>query len=272
MERMNGTRDLIWGIALSLLVHGAFLGLPFSPGGQRVITTHQSIPLEISLVKLKGHGDVPPKTKPVPLTQPQRVRQSVSISKRKVTKRREQSLVGVEDKTIPLRREKLITPLNEEKTFTPTPEPISPAPQGKITGNDPQTGGEVEENPSLASPLPSVKNTAGREDLKASLIPKGGDSSGKRHITLARPRYDRNPKPSYPMIARRRGYEGVVVLKVEILPNGRVGELRVKRSSGHHILDKSALNTVKRWKFIPAKRGEDPIRIWAEIPIKFKLE
>ncbi|MFQ6078414.1 MAG: energy transducer TonB [Thermodesulfobacteriota bacterium] len=57
-----------------------------------------------------------------------------------------------------------------------------------------------------------------------------------------------------------------------MLRSGRVGELRVKRSSGHHILDKSALKTVKKWKFIPAKRGEDPIRMWAEIPIKFELE
>jgi protein TonB len=89
---------------------------------------------------------------------------------------------------------------------------------------------------------------------------------------LARPRYDRNPKPRYPRIARRRGYEGLVVLKVEILPDGRVGKVRVKRSSGHHILDKSALKTVKMWRFIPARQGDDPIRMWAEVPIKFDLE
>jgi protein TonB len=63
-----------------------------------------------------------------------------------------------------------------------------------------------------------------------------------------------------------------VVLKAEILPNGRVGKVRIKRSSGHDILDKSALKAVKKWRFIPAKRGEDPMRIWAEIPIKFELE
>ena len=271
MEKMNANRDLIWGTALSLLVHGAFFGLPFSPGSQGPTFTHQSIPLEISLVKVKGHDNTRPKMKLVPLSQPQRVRQSLSISKRKVTKRREKSSVDLGKKPIPVLREKPITPL-KEKTLTPTSKPLSPAPQRQIEENAPQPGGEMREKAPLASPLPSAETPIKGEDFKASLIPKGGDSTKSRPITLARPRYDRNPKPSYPRIARKRGYEGIVVLKVEILDNGRVGQLRVKRSSGHHILDRSALKTVKQWKFIPAKRGENPIRIWAEIPIKFELK
>ena len=271
MEKMNANRDLISGIALSLLVHGAFLGLPFSPGSQRPTLTHQSIPLEISLVKLKGHEDARPKMKLVPLSQPQRVRQGLSISRTKVTKRREKSPVDLGKKPIPIFRERPITPL-KEKTLRPTPKPLSPAPQRQIEDKAPQPGEKIPEKASLATPLSSAETPIKGEDFKASLIPQGGDSRRSRPITLARPRYDRNPKPSYPRIARRRGYEGVVVLKVEILDNGRVGELRVKRSSGHHILDRSALKTVKQWKFIPAKRGEDPIRIWVEIPIKFELK
>jgi len=268
---MNANRDLIWGTALSLLVHGAFLGLPFSPGGQGPTLTHQSIPLEISFVKLKGHDDARPKMKLVPLSRPQGVRQSLSMSTRKITKRREKSPLDLGKKPIPVLSEKPIDPL-KEKTLTPTPEPLSPAPQRQIEENAPQPGGEMGGKASLASSLPSAESPIKEEDFKTSLIPKGGDSPKSRPIILARPRYDRNPKPSYPRIARRRGYEGVVVLKVEILPNGRVGQLRVKRSSGHHILDRSALKTVKQWKFIPAKQGENPIRIWAEIPIKFELE
>jgi protein TonB len=264
---MNANRDLIWGIALSLLVHGAFLGLSFSPGRQRLTFPHQSIPLEISLVKLMGHEDAKPKMKLVPLSQPERVGQSVSISKKKVTKRREKWPVSLGMKPIPVLRGKPMIPL-KEKTLTPTPVPLSAAPQQRGEDKAPQPEGKGP----LASPVPSAENRLEGGDLKASLMPKEGDSARSRHITLAKPRYDGNPKPSYPRIARRRGYEGIVVLKVEILPSGRVGELRVKRSSGHHILDKSALKTVKKWKFIPAKRGEDPVRMWAEIPIKFELE
>jgi len=268
---MNANRDLIWGIALSLLVHGAFLGLPFSPGRQGFTLTHQSIPLEISLVKLKGQGDGRPRMKLVSLSQPERVGQRLSISKRKVTKRREKWPVSFGKNPIPVLREKPIIPL-KGKTLSQAQEPLSLAPQRKGEDLAPQPEGEVGGKRLLPSPLSSAENRLEGEDLKASLIPKGENSAGNRLITLAKPRYDGNPKPPYPRIARRRGYEGVVVLKVEILPNGRVGELRVKKSSGHHILDKSALNTVKKWKFIPAKRGEDPIRIWAEIPIKFEFE
>lgn len=267
MEKMNANRDLIWGMALSLLIHGAFLGLSFSPGSQRSTLPHQSMPLEISLVKLKGYEDARPKMKFVPLSQPERVGHSLSISKRKVTKRRGKWPARLGNKPIPFVREKPIIP-PYEKTLAQPPQPLSPAPQRKGEDKAPQPWGKS----LLVSPLPSAENHLEGGDLKASLIPKGGDSAGSRHITLAKPRYDGNPKPPYPRIARRRGYEGIVVLKVEILRSGRVGELRVKRSSGHHILDKSALKTVKKWKFIPAKRGEDPIRMWAEIPIKFELE
>ncbi len=246
MERMKPTRDLIWGVAISLLVHGAFLGLPFSPGGQRSVVSHQPIPLEISFIKLEVHEVTTPKAKPIAPTQPERVRQGVEVREKKVAKKREKST----------------TSLKEGETLTPAPEPFIPTPQAEITGNAPQQKEEGAKEVPLASPLPSAKDSLEGEAFNASLIP----------LILARPRYDRNPKPPYPMIARKRGYEGLVVLKVEILSNGRVGQVRVERSSGHRILDRSALKTVKEWRFIPAKRGEDPTRMWADIPIKFTLE
>jgi protein TonB len=269
---MNGTRDLIWGIALSLLFHGIFLGLPFSSGGQRLIPTHQSIPVEISLVELKGHEGGPPRMKLALRARPERVRQSVSIRRGRVMKKRKQSQVALEEKPIPVLREKPFIPLTEKKTLTPIPEPLSPAPGPRIENNVSQPGEEGAKRTPSASPLPSAENQIRGEDLRASLIPEGKNSSRSYPTTLAIPRYDRNPTSPYPRIARRRGYEGVVVLMVEILPNGRVGELRVRRSSGHHMLDRSALKTVKKWRFIPAKRGEEPIRIWVDIPIKFQLD
>ena len=269
---MNSTRDLIWGIALSLLFHGTFLGLPFSSGGQRLIPTHQSIPLEVSLVELKGHEGGPPSMKLALLARPERVRQSVSIMRGRVTKKRKQSPVALEEEPIPLLRGKPFIPLTEKKTLTPIPEPLSPAPGPRIENTVSQPGEEGAERTPSPSPLPSAENQIRGENLQASLIPEGKDSSRSYPTTLAIPRYDRNPKPPYPRIARRRGYEGVVVLKVEILPNGRVGELRVKSSSGHRILDRCALKTVKKWRFIPAKRGVDPIRDWGDIIIKFQLD
>jgi TonB family protein len=101
----------------------------------------------------------------------------------------------------------------------------------------------------------------------ASLAPS---SDGK--IASARPKYDKNPKPLYPPEATKMGYEGEVLLRVEVLSNGRVGQVEVNRSSGHEILDRSALAAVKQWEFIPAKKGETAVSEWVRIPIPFKLK
>ena len=85
-------------------------------------------------------------------------------------------------------------------------------------------------------------------------------------------RYAENPKPPYPEEARKNGMEGEVLLRVEVLADGQVGGIEVKRSSGHEILDRSALSTVKQWKFIPANRGNGSIACWVNIPIKFHLQ
>ena len=99
----------------------------------------------------------------------------------------------------------------------------------------------------------------------------GMGGSGKGRAGGPFPRYAKNPKPVYPQEAREKGYQGEVLLKVEVLSNGQVGQLEVKRSSGYEVLDQSALTTVKQWKFIPARKGEVAIPVWVNIPIKFQL-
>jgi protein TonB len=88
---------------------------------------------------------------------------------------------------------------------------------------------------------------------------------------LAYPDYKINPKPNYPMIARRKGYEGVVLLKVWVLENGKVGKIELQKSSSHEMLDKSAMKAVENWIFIPGKKGGEPIPSWVTVPIKFQL-
>ncbi|RPJ01281.1 MAG: energy transducer TonB [Deltaproteobacteria bacterium] len=86
------------------------------------------------------------------------------------------------------------------------------------------------------------------------------------------PRYAQNPKPPYPQEAREKGYQGEVLLRVEVLSDGRVGQIEIRRSSGHELLDRSALSTVKQWKFVPAQKGKDPVPLWVNIPVKFQLQ
>ncbi len=282
---MNANRHLIWGIALSLLVHVVLLGLPTWPGGQRPLPTRQPVPLQISLVTAKAHEDAQPREKPVPHAHPEMVGESITIQKKGTTKRtvpitqmaRVKPSVVITRKNaaqrdgepIPALRQKPPAPPDEKKSLGSKAETPIPRPSGKITASLPSP----EEKPERKATSPSPKNLFGSGGLKATLIPRGeGHPLSSRPPSVVGPKYYRNPKPRYPRIARRKGYEGIVVLKVEILPNGRVGEIRVKKSSGYRVLDRSARKTVKKWKFIPAKRGKDPIGIWAEVPIRFELD
>jgi TonB family protein len=89
--------------------------------------------------------------------------------------------------------------------------------------------------------------------------------------TIAYPLYKENSPPVYPAIARVRGYEGVVLVSAEVLPDGRVGSMKIRKSSGYAILDQSAIEAVKPWKFEPAKKYGSPLTVWVDLPIKFIL-
>jgi len=84
--------------------------------------------------------------------------------------------------------------------------------------------------------------------------------------------YLNNPRPSYPLAARRMGYQGKVILNVEVLADGRAGEVKLHTSSGYEILDESALRTVRTWSFSPARRFGQPVAQWFLVPIKFSLK
>jgi protein TonB len=81
-----------------------------------------------------------------------------------------------------------------------------------------------------------------------------------------------NPAPYYPQLARRAGEQGRVVLRVLVNPAGRADEIEIRTSSGYPRLDESARDTVRRWRFVPAKRGDEPVPAWVLIPISFRLE
>jgi protein TonB len=84
--------------------------------------------------------------------------------------------------------------------------------------------------------------------------------------------YLENPAPAYPALSRRLGEQGKVILRVLVNPAGTADEVQVRNSSGHARLDEAARDTVRRWKFVPAKRGAEPVAAWVLIPISFRLE
>ena len=80
-----------------------------------------------------------------------------------------------------------------------------------------------------------------------------------------------NPRPEYPRAAREAGWEGTVVLQVEVLPDGLAGTVRVHKTSGHPLLDEAACRAVQDWRFVPAMDGNFPVRTVVHLPIRFDL-
>lgn len=84
--------------------------------------------------------------------------------------------------------------------------------------------------------------------------------------------YLSNPKPVYPTASRRMGEEGKVLLRVHVSAQGHAHAVEVKQSSGHSRLDDAARAAVERWRFVPAKRGEEAVASWVLVPIVFSLQ
>jgi len=84
--------------------------------------------------------------------------------------------------------------------------------------------------------------------------------------------YLNNPPPAYPRQARRDGIEGIVTIKVLVTAAGTPGMVALHASSGSDALDRAALNAIKAWRFVPARRGDEAVDAWVLVPVAFRLE
>lgn len=80
-----------------------------------------------------------------------------------------------------------------------------------------------------------------------------------------------NKAPLYPTLSRRLKEQGTVYLQVLVLKNGKVGQLKLKQSSGFSRLDQAALNAVRSWTYQPAVKLGQPIDYWFVQPVVFNL-
>ncbi len=75
----------------------------------------------------------------------------------------------------------------------------------------------------------------------------------------------------YPPLARHRGEQGSVILKVLVLPSGQVGDIKILRSSGSAQLDAAALVSVGSWVYLPAVKEHRPVAAWTLVNVRFRL-
>jgi protein TonB len=149
----------------------------------------------------------------------------------------------------------------------PEPPPAMPQAEAIAPGNEKVTdSNEMEVQNHTVEAIAS-------ESIAA--VPDGFSGEGEQEssaIQASIPLYDINPPPVYPRVARRRNYQGAVVLDVLVTENGSVADIKIAQSSGHAILDRSAVKAVNGWRFKPATRGGRALETWVQVPVRFELQ
>ncbi|MFH7365169.1 energy transducer TonB [Pseudomonas syringae pv. tagetis] len=157
----------------------------------------------------------------------------------------------------------------------PTPEPPPPKPVEKPKVEKPKPVKKVEpvKKPTPPAPTPAAAPSppAPPTPAPAPAAPAAPPAPVKESAAVSGLASLGNPPPEYPGLALRRSWEGRVILRIKVLPNGRAGAVEVTKSSGKPVLDEAAVEAVRNWKFIPAKRGDTPIEGFATQTIDFKL-
>lgn len=160
-------------------------------------------------------------------------------------------------------------PLNDDE-FEPVPQPDEERPpDDEDTEEDmeaPESGGD--DLPPDGGPEEPPRETGHASNPSASVE----DSPESAAVEVSHPLHDLNPPLSYPQVALRRGYAGVVMLKVLVSREGFPLRIEIETSSGYGVLDRDAVEEVRRWRFKPALRGGVPMEMWIRQPVDYRLE
>lgn len=123
----------------------------------------------------------------------------------------------------------------------------------------------VEENP-IVQPQPVAEAETPKAPPKAEPIVEEKIEPPRFGVA-----YLNNPAPDYPTLSRHMGEQGRVLMKVLVSADGAADEIQIEKSSGSERLDNAAINAVKKWRFIPAKKNNQPLSAYVLVPMKFSL-
>jgi protein TonB len=146
----------------------------------------------------------------------------------------------------------------------PSPLPVSsatPAPQSTAAAI-PATASATTGATASPNPNPNPGRAPGATANPApALQPPSSDAD-----------YLANPKPAYPAMSRRLGEQGHVVVHTLIGADGVPQKADILRSSGFERLDRAALATALKWRYVPGKRGGVAEAMWFNVPLHFVLD
>ena len=172
-----------------------------------------------------------------------------------------------------------VMPQPEIKKQKPVAKQKTVVKQKIVTTTEPTSDSVVEDKVTKEAVVaqPATENTLSETVNKADLAPAelAAPAKAEAEPTVELPKfgaaYLNNPAPTYPPMARRFGEQGRVLLKVLVSETGNAEKVQIENSSGYNKLDQAAIEAVKQWTFIPAKRSNQAISAYVLVPIKFSL-
>ncbi|NPA32739.1 MAG: energy transducer TonB [Aquificae bacterium] len=151
-----------------------------------------------------------------------------------------------------------------KKRSESAPVAKAPAKVGKTTGGT-KTTRRVVESFSKGNVGGSSYSSSG--GVKTAFAGSGGGGGGRPAVDLSKIRAYVMESLRYPYIARKMGWEGRVVVGIELSQKG-CERVWVERSSGYKVLDRNAVVTVER---VCGKFPKPPQRVSVKIPIVYRL-
>lgn len=178
-----------------------------------------------------------------------------------------------------------ITP-PEPKIEPPAPEPKPPAPEPPkpVVQRKPVAPPPAPKPVAIPDPTPAPSAPTGTIEPQpapppvsapvavAPAPPAPPPPPARVELPSTNADYLQNPKPVYPPASKRLGEQGKVMVRVLIGVDGTAQDAQVSQSSGYERLDRAALETVRKWRYVPGKRGGVPEAMWFVVPINFVLE
>ncbi len=128
-----------------------------------------------------------------------------------------------------------------------------------------------EHEAAAARPVPARKTGDAPDPEQAASADRGtarqspGEQLRKSLMHLVYSRF------KYPVLARRKGWQGIVKLEVRIESDGRISRLRVEQTSGYPVLDRAALQALRLASVPDAEQWMKGQAIDIIIPVEYRL-
>ncbi len=161
-----------------------------------------------------------------------------------------------------------------QKTVNKLKTPLTPLKQAPVLSSNSHATSTTAAPETTAEP-PSPAPIAATATTQAAASPatrSSDDAAAPLSLPNLNADYLNNPAPPYPSASRESGEQGKVLLRVLVNADGLVDQITLRKSSGYERLDQAAQETVQKWRFVPARRGEQLVSAWVVVPVSFSLE